>query len=486
MCTSKTWIYNSHGQKLFVNCGKCPSCLQSKAIQRTNKIRATHVSGQTALFVTLTYNNQSIPYIVKEELDAAPIQKAFQDYNSSVKTGDFFKEINIYRNCEVKKVRCGSSQKDVKYKRIYKKDAIVTDLSIPYVEGCKFKRLTHSSRKEYRIGVVYYKDVQDFFKRLRQNLKRKYKYDSKFQYFSVAEYGPTTCRPHFHLLIFCPSECVETFKAAIVASWPFDDGRRTRDYIKIAIDASAYVSSYVNSDSSVPSLFRVSKQVKPRHSASKTIGFGVSDFSLPEVVKKFRLRDLHYSKPVLKQGVLEDASFLLPEYVIRRYFPKIKGYCSLSADEIFRICINPKQLSFYGPRRLDYNEDDLHKNGVRLINKIVYASENGISPFEYASIYSQIWSVRSSNILMDAYKSIETINDNFYAYDNIKDYYTQLVLSPTLDVAMHHLPEGFSYIDDGNYFPDNIARTSRLESAYHSYSKDKKVRNEIYSKSHNM
>lgn len=43
------------------------------------------------------------------------------------------------------------------------------------------------------------KDVQDFLKRLR---KKNEKYGSKIRYYLVGEYGTTTQRPHYHLIMF--------------------------------------------------------------------------------------------------------------------------------------------------------------------------------------------------------------------------------------------------------------------------------------------
>ncbi|MCL2182850.1 MAG: hypothetical protein FWB85_05200 [Chitinispirillia bacterium] len=49
-------------------------------------------------------------------------------------------------------------------------------------------------------GTLVKKDLQDFFKRLRINLQRDGD-NSKFKYYACGEYGPQTCRPHYHLII---------------------------------------------------------------------------------------------------------------------------------------------------------------------------------------------------------------------------------------------------------------------------------------------
>lgn len=42
------------------------------------------------------------------------------------------------------------------------------------------------------------KDFQDFMKRLRKN----YKYDNKLRFYMAGEYGSSSCRPHYHAIIF--------------------------------------------------------------------------------------------------------------------------------------------------------------------------------------------------------------------------------------------------------------------------------------------
>lgn len=51
---------------------------------------------------------------------------------------------------------------------------------------------------------IRYKDIQDFMKRLRTNLERKYGHTG-VRVYGGSEYGPTTQRPHYHMILFnCP------------------------------------------------------------------------------------------------------------------------------------------------------------------------------------------------------------------------------------------------------------------------------------------
>ena len=50
------------------------------------------------------------------------------------------------------------------------------------------------------VSGVSKEDVQAFFARLRDRLKKRY--EIKVRYYLVSEYGPTTYRPHYHALLF--------------------------------------------------------------------------------------------------------------------------------------------------------------------------------------------------------------------------------------------------------------------------------------------
>ena len=70
MCTHTRYITNRYtGDKVLVSCGKCPACLEAKALNRTNRIKNTYDGSNIALFVTLTYKNEFVPYILKSETD---------------------------------------------------------------------------------------------------------------------------------------------------------------------------------------------------------------------------------------------------------------------------------------------------------------------------------------------------------------------------------------------------------------------------------
>ena len=50
--------------------------------------------------------------------------------------------------------------------------------------------------------TLRYKDVQDYMKRIRNTLFKKYGYRHEFKYICVGEYGGENGRPHYHILFF--------------------------------------------------------------------------------------------------------------------------------------------------------------------------------------------------------------------------------------------------------------------------------------------
>ena len=165
---------------------------------------------------------------------------------------------------------------------------------------------------------------------------------------------------------------------------------------------------------------------------------------------------------------------LLPKYVIHRRFPKFKGYCRLTPDEIVTVLLDPSRLEGFA-YRLDYIKDDLHKYQVMISNKMSSAVNAGFNKYDYAICWSQIWQVRSSNILRDFYSSIHHVKQYFQAYDNINSFYVGEIESPTLMSYTRWIPD--SPCRDPNYFDANLLQHYNLVSLYDSYTKDRKIRN---------
>lgn len=466
MCTNSRWIYNRYIKRTILSdCGKCPTCLQSKAASRSARIRNNIRDGQVCLFVTLTYQNKFVPFVFRKHIDC--------QYN----------ELNIYRCCDVRYKRVGSgadyTQELVSVSNFHVLDSLWMFDSYPD----DFGNLCDLKNFKGRIGVCYYPDVQNFFKRLRQNLIRHFDYDDKFSYFVCSEYGGETQRPHFHLLIFIPSSMVETFKIAIDESWPFNDKIRCPLYVDIARDAASYVSSYVNCGENL-SPFLSSSSIKQKHSYSKGFGMGIQCFSLSEIREKINSGDLRYYSKSSADKSSSVVAFPIPKYVINRYFPLFKGFSRIDPLKIYDYIQRPERL-FELRHELDYSVDDILSIVVRLKNSYDrYFSLCGASRIDYALDFVRVWSIRSSVCIRD---SLSEVDDPYYwysYYENISDFKSSLVRSLSLEELMLKFSmqlENFQC--DHNATRHRLLKRSRLEPLYFKLTKQKNVTNVCLSES---
>ena len=84
--------------------------------------------------------------------------------------------LNVYRDCEKRKVRCvkDGNLYSKKYHTTYHK---VTLTTIDFLKEVSFKGVRCVKHSDSKIGVPYYPDYQHFLARLRINLKRLYHYE---------------------------------------------------------------------------------------------------------------------------------------------------------------------------------------------------------------------------------------------------------------------------------------------------------------------
>lgn len=460
MCVNTKYVYNRYIRKnILVDCGKCPSCLQKKAAHRANRIRNNLSSDKICLFVTLTYKNKYIPFVFKKDIE---LQKD---------------SLPVYRDGYIRKVRV-SGKKDydfkfVSYDRLTKLDEYwVRDLWFDVTNDLA----PSLKRKKHCVGVCFYKDLQDFYKRLRVNLQRKYHFYDKFTSFSCSEYGGSSYRPHFHALIFIPKYAENLFRDAIVESWPFADRERTRQFIEVARDCASYVSSYVNGGSIVSSCLAF-PCFKSKHSYSKNFGLAVDCFNLSVLLEKVRNGDMRYYSYKVTGSESTLSYFPIPQYVINRYFPKFKGFSRLSPYEIRDLVLRPERLYEYRTR-LDYTDEDIYKITVRLNNAYkVFNTVTGLNRFDYSYYFPQIWTCYKSVVLRDSYDEVRKNIHWLSFYENIGDLNADLVHAPTL-TALFSLD---LFVEDPNKVQYRQDQEKRLVPLYYKLCKQKKVTNEIMS-----
>lgn len=499
MCVKKQWIRNKYdGRMYYVECGHCPACLQIKANKRAFRIIAHSKDGFSdydRVFCNFTYTNDYVPYIKNDEMrdffnmqrDTLPLYR-----NKSIRT---FYNRHTGEYSEL----ISESDKPFVIKEYTPEDfASVFNPDIANA-NYQFLRKAHNrfNAVEYgKIGILFYKDIQDFIKRLRRKLDYL-GYEFNLSYFACTEYGSNTIRPHVHLLLFVPKGYFTQLKSTIASCWLFDDVDRRLANIEEAFKPARYIASYVNSDSTVQGLLRLNP-FKQKHVYSQKFGFGKSAFSLAEVAKKIRKGDATYLEKIVRNGVPESSSFLYPKYVISRYFPKYKGFAKLTCDEVYAIAENPLRIyNFAKKLGLLEDEDTLEnryiysygkkfflpvtENHFEQVHKVFKMLLNKKLEFEkicpdWAYLYSRVWSVRASSSLK-MWHSLQIIaRDILESYDNIEDFYTEKLDPDYCDFVKPIFENSvlLHYETDPNKFRQSLCRHDYYTNLYHQRDKAKK------------
>ena len=256
ICPNRKYVYNVYsGTKLLVDCGNCVVC-NRKRNDRYYAMLSTYCEQfKYKLFLTLTYDNAHLP----------TIKVAVKD--GYIRT--FPLSARLYDDLD---------NRDVFFNLINWQDSEENATKINEF----LARVNHDHRMlPNTFGILYYKDVQDYFKRLRKNFYTKYKAKADIKYFVLCEYGAKYLRPHYHIIVFSNDERVRTFieerqhvspkcKSKHINddwSYGFCDCERPKENGMVA----AYVSSYVTTNSASHFIFDDTKLTKQSYKHS--IGF---------------------------------------------------------------------------------------------------------------------------------------------------------------------------------------------------------------------
>lgn len=471
MCINTKFIRNKYtGQKVLVECGKCPACKQMKADRMAARINHAAAAGlkkhEIQCFVTLTYQKYTCPYFRISDL-----LKATQSERASGFFTDFI-SLPIRRDCKL--VR---SFGKVDYKLETDK---LSDVELPNILFSKsFKYFNqfhlHEENGYGKIGVIYYKDLQNFEKRVASYLRRN-NAGFKVRWFNASEYGPETYRPHFHLVASIPSYGYRILRDACRASWKFHDwdSLDNQRRFQVARNVGAYVASYVNKPDGLPRFLEVLFPTK--HSFSIHYGYDGDLFSYESVQKMVNRRDLHL--PIFFDKFRgEDSLRLVPFHVLHRYYAKFKGISRLDPSEIADVCRCPDHLQKYADR-LDYSGDDLANNIA-----IIQRSRNrcGCSaPHQgqrYVLEFTRAWSVWKLNLLADWYRQQEQqLLPTVQAYDNLYD------LRGTPRLSAYGLSSAADIVLP-NYQQHRVTQTAYLEDKFKRKQKQRKSNVVLYGSS---
>lgn len=262
-------------ERLFVPCGHCLACSIRYQNRIAMRIKNECYAHKFNIFFTLTYDNEHIPYVRLHDK-------------------------NIYR---------GLSSPEV-----------IDTFDGDVIENCTPNILVKRNGRSYplyidRFGVLYYKDIQNFFKKLRNAIQFKFQpsvfeeSDYKLRYVVCGEYGGATFRNHFHGLFHTNNEkFAKWLLQAIPTIWSFCDWEQIRlaneDALPSFVESSngaKYVAKYTTKYDLQFSLSQ-HHAFKPFVKYSKRPYYGLSAFD-KEVIKQIvDGSDIKFTKTIIDES----------------------------------------------------------------------------------------------------------------------------------------------------------------------------------------
>lgn len=487
MCLNRHFIKNPYtGNYLYTSCGHCPSCIYEKSVSNFIKIRS-HIDGLNdgyytsiwgggglsilPVWVTLNYDNNSVPYVNRQDLLYSPTIPVYRN-----------KKVRIIYNRHTKKRKLVA--KVNKYSKIDCYEKISSDFSSILTSDILNLPPVVNGFSADQIAVVYRKDIQDFLKRLRYRFS-ELGICCLHSYYQVEEYGPTTFRPHFHCLLFLHIyRGVDGFSAfvriknAIASCWPYNSLRQRLENIEIARDPSKYISEYICRP--IRSLsFYTHSLFRARYSHS--LHFGFNFYFSPSSFKK-AVSDgcFDFARTIISpEGQPVQKHYRIPDYVIRRYVPKFKGSHKLSQLELllFISCSTFRRSILY-KLGLTIHELLAIERAFRRSRDILGFSTD----IEYADFYLLAFQKMKTERVSFIESSIHTDFDYLFSLSDIDSVVKNPQLNLIASDILEENPKFYELLRDEYFFDYNLfpANFSDNYSKYKKYTQSLKKRKTYY------
>lgn len=484
MCVNQYWIRNKYTNKdILVKCGTCKACQQEKANYRTSRIRReirTYPNFQY-FFVTLHYENRFVPFVKVSD----PIITVDNSYNITDDTTFRFSHyVKVYRQSTVSYFYNRHTKRRRKIIRNSDTGYNIDMLSVPSstcdFSGCN-KPVKHAVNGA--VAICYSKDVQNFLKRLRINLKRYYNYNGNIRYFQTSEYGPSSHRPHFHLLLeletnrqILPS--FDQLKRTVATSWSFCNIYQFKRSFERAYNPAKYISQYINCGSSIPEILKT-RSFRPKSSHSLYYGMDFDRYSFDYLREKIFKRDMVENFTIYVKGQPVRYDMRIPKYITNYFFPYIKGLFNLSNVEVFDLLANPWHIYWYG-KQLKYTTDD-YRSFYNTISRcysrigIRYGRKDISRIREWADSYVRLRELSYSDYLKQSYSDVSPLDDRSFVqhFVNIPQ-----VMDYDYPVLGYLFDDMFNFSDDDmdyNKVPRVVIPTAKLEADYEANQKQRHV-----------
>lgn len=339
-CQHPRTVVNKYTHEpVLVSCGSCPSCILRRSGIQTNLLTTYSVQFRYVYFVTLTYAPRFLPTLAVSIIEACTDDIAdvscvpnINDLDAGDPNTYLFGFRSVPRSASVK-------LKNSTVVRTFK------DPEVRFTYGMKPKELLSILEKvkhnvPNRIPYVCNRDLDLFLKRL-----RSYYPDEKLRYYAVSEYGPTSLRPHWHLLLFSNSERFsQTVCENVSKAWSYGrcDASLSRGF------AAPYVASYVNSFVALPDFYvQMPKLVRPK--SFHSIGFTESNL----FPRKVRITEVDEVADKCLDGVRVERNGVFrtirPTWpYLLRLFPRFSDAIRKSPSSIYQLL----SAAFTAPERV--------------------------------------------------------------------------------------------------------------------------------------
>jgi hypothetical protein len=339
-CQNPRTVVNKYTHEpVVVSCGSCPSCVLRRSGIQTNLLTSYSAQFRYVYFVTLTYAPRFLPTLEVSLIEACtddvadvPCVPDIDNLDAGDPGTYLFGFRSVPRSASIK-------LKNSTVERTFK------DPEVKFTYPMKSKDILSILGKikhdvPNRIPFICNRDLDLFLKRL-----RSYYPDEKLRYYAVSEYGPTSFRPHWHLLLFSNSERFsETVLENVSKAWSYGrcDASLSRGF------AAPYVASYVNSFVALPDFYtQMPKVVRPK--SFHSIGFTESTL----FPRKVRIAEIDEVADKCLNGVRveRDGYFrtIKPSWAyLLRLFPRFSDTFRKSPSNVYQLLF----AAFTAPARV--------------------------------------------------------------------------------------------------------------------------------------
>lgn len=319
-CINPQRIYNKYIDKTVISpCGNCEHCRIKRSMELSSRIDREYKANPNCYMLTLTYDNESLPM--------------YEFYRSVVKrvggTSDMYSVFRSNRENydlpveEQKYLQLNIREDD--YYRLPVGSKVHGFAHLCYEDVLKFIQRV---RDQFRYHFGQVKKYPDIFPAVQKLfLDNNLDYESvRFRYFLCGEYGPTTLRPHYHLLLWFPQSFTrrqfDYVSQALSASWSYG-----RIHFRACYSSSVdnYLSGYVTSQAGLPPLLS-DKSVRPFCTFSKSPTIGAYSLGQDTILEALSTGTVKLSDVYARKDPNGEKDDIVSSSLFVRHFPKCSGF----------------------------------------------------------------------------------------------------------------------------------------------------------------